>query len=258
MNESRTVLITGATGGIGQALTQAFLAAGDSVALAGRNANKLETAAAAIGERGLAVPLDVSDPESIRNAVAQVAGAWGKIDVLVNNAGIAVSAPLRKGEEWAEQHMQVNYHGPRRLIEAVLPHFEENGGGQVLQIASSAGLYGYSYTSAYCASKHALLGYSRAAAVELKSKKVAFHTFCPHFVDSPMTNASIERIQVSTGKSEAEARAALAEMNPDGAFVAPEQIAEFALQQCATRRSGDVWEFTGKHILQVNEGFVLA
>ncbi len=259
MKSPRIVLITGATGGIGGALAEAFLQAGDHVVLAGRRQEALEARQAELGspERTGLVVMDVADPASIHSALQTVHERWGHPEILVNNAGIAISAPLRKGEELAEAHMAVNYHGPRRLLEACLPDLLAQGRGHVVQIASSAGLYGYSYTSAYCASKHALLGYTRAASLELRSKGIALHTLCPHFVDSPMTQASIERIQQTTGQSANEARAALEAMNPDGCLVAPEQIADLAVECCARAKSGDVWELTGEKVEAVASGFAL-
>ena len=259
MSSPRTVLITGSTGGIGGALAQAFLDAGDRVVLAGRKADALaarQTELAA-SERTWTVVLDVADPASIQAAMSAVQAHWGTPDILVNNAGIAVSAPLRQGEELAEDHMQVNYHGPRRLLEACLPGMLERGSGHVVQIASSAGLFGYAYTSAYCASKHALLGYTRAAALELRGKGIALHSLCPHFVDSPMTQASIERIQATTGQSAQAAHAALAAMNPDGELVDPGQIASLAVAATQVATSGGVWELTGTEVHVVTEGFPL-
>ncbi len=259
MQPSPVVLITGATGGIGRALAETFLAKGARVVLAGRDADKLAGLADDLGSLGelLCVTLDVTEPASIERSLAEVQAEFGPVQILINNAGIAISAPLSKGEEQAERHMQVNYHGPRRLIQAILPGMLQAGGGQVVQIASSAGLYGYAYTSAYCASKHALLGYTRAAALELRKKRVGFFSICPHFVESPMTDASIDRIQETTGKDAAQARAALAGMNPDGVLVQPNQIAKIAWEYIATKTSGAIWELTGTGIKVVEEGFSL-
>ena len=259
MESSPVVLITGATGGIGSALAQEFLQAGFLVVLGGRNQEKLASLQASLGggDRALTMALDVTDAEGVDLGLNGLRQKFGGVDVLVNNAGIAVSAPVAKGQEWAERHMQVNYHGPRRLVEAVLPGMVERGGGRVIQVASSAGLYGYSYTSAYCASKHALIGYTRAAALELKKKRIGFFSICPHFVASPMTEESVQRIQETTGKGEQEARDALAAMNPDGVLVQPEQIAKIAVEQAQANTSGGIVELTGERVLTVEESFEL-
>ncbi|MCB9907725.1 MAG: SDR family oxidoreductase [Planctomycetes bacterium] len=260
MAHQPVVFITGATGGIGQALAQAYASRGCQLVLAGRQVDRLEGVRASLGLAAgevLVTELDVTSLESIANAVQAAIDRFGRIDVLVNNAGIAISAPLSKGEGLAQRHMDVNYHGPRRLVEAVLPAMLAAGSGQVVQIASSAGLQGYAYTSAYCASKHALLGYTRAAAAELAKKGIAFHSIAPHFVDSPMTDASVARIQTTTGKGSDEARAALAAMNPDGVLVPAAQVAELAAGQLHSRRSADLWELTGRHSHQVEAGFDL-
>ena len=180
--------------------------------------------------------MDVADPESIRAGVRRAlefSAEAGPIEALVNNAGIAVSAPLLGGEndngDLFESHMRVNFHGARRVAEALLTGMLERKGGKIINVASSAALEGYAYVSAYCASKHALLGWSRAAAVELKSKGIGVHAICPHYVDSPMLADSVQRLVEKTGKSEAEAREFFAAQNPGGRLVTPEEVAAAVL-----------------------------
>ncbi|MFT5198216.1 MAG: 3-hydroxybutyrate dehydrogenase [Planctomycetota bacterium] len=248
MSVEKVVCITGASGGIGQALAREFHARGNHVILVGRKLEKLQELERALGgDRASCLGLDVTRPEAISSALAGL-----HVDVLVNNAGVAISSPLLKGGDLYRKHMDVNFHGPRLMMEALLPGMIERGSGSVIQIASSAALEGYAYTAAYAASKHALLGYTRSAALELGKKGIRFQTICPHFVDSPMTDQSVARIQETTGISESDARARLAGMNPDGELVSPEQIAQVAADGLDLKSAHVIWELTGIAVSDLN------
>ncbi|MDF1839451.1 MAG: SDR family NAD(P)-dependent oxidoreductase [Planctomycetota bacterium] len=247
MSHQKTVCITGASGGIGQALAREFHGRGNHVILVGRNLEKLKAFQDSLGgERTSCLELDLTQPDAIEPALAGQA-----VDVLVNNAGVAISSPLLKGGDLYRKHLDVNFHGPRLMIEAVLPGMIERGGGAIIQIASSAALEGYAYTSAYAASKHALLGYTRSAALEVGKKGIRFQTICPHFVDSPMTDESVARIQETTGISEEDARERLASMNPDGQLVDPKQIATVAADGLQSQSAHVLWELTGRRVTEL-------
>lgn len=226
-------LVTGASGTLGAAIARALSAGGLGVALAARRVEscaELAVELEAAGGRALAVALDVTDEDSIARALA-AALALGPLDVLVNNAGIAESGPLvskdgpAASDAFHARHFAVNYDGPRRLAESLLPAMLERGRGAIVNVASSAGLVGYAYVAAYCASKHALLGWTRAAAAELAKSGVAVHAVCPHYVDSAMTDRSVENIVAKTGRAADSVRAWLASQNPGGRLVAPEEVA---------------------------------
>ena len=225
----RRALVTGASRGIGAAIVRELAAAGAEVAVAARTLADCEALADEVragGGSAFALELDVSERESVLRAAEQA----GPVDWLVNNAGIAVSAPLLpKGDEadrdFVEEHLLVNFHGARWMIEALLPGMRERDYGRVVNVASAAALRGWAYVSAYCASKHALLGYTRAAALELAKTNVRFHAVCPHYVDSPMTDHSVRRVMEKTGMTEEAARAFFAEQNPAGRLVTPEEVA---------------------------------
>lgn len=249
MTSQKVVCITGATGGIGQALAREFHGLGYHVILVGRNRERLSALEQELGaDNCTCLELDVTQPEAISKALD-----GRQVDVLVNNAGIAVSAPVLKASDSFRKHMDVNFHGPRLMMEALLPGMIERGSGAIVQIASSAALEGYAYTSAYAASKHALLGYTRSAALELDRKGIRFQTICPHFVDSPMTDESVARIQEKTGASEEDARAQLAAMNPGGELVQPEQIAQVAVAGLEFDRAHTIWELTGCEVCDVSD-----
>ena len=229
-------MVTGASRGIGAAISRELAFAGWNVVAGARGLEATEALAReleeATGQRVLAVELDVADPNSIRTAVERArefAEEAGPLEALVNNAGIAISAPLLANSNDAgdlyDLHMRVNFKGARLVAEALLPDMLERGAGAIVNIASSAALRGYAYVAAYCASKHALLGWSRAAAEELTAKGVRVYAICPHYVDSPMLADSVARLVEKTGMSEGDARGFFAAQNPGGRLVAPDEVA---------------------------------
>jgi len=250
MSSDQVALVTGASRGIGAEVAALLGRRGVHVLVAARGLDECRSVAAEIvaaGGAATGIRLDVTEPDSIERALSEGRSAAGPIGWLVNNAGMALSAPLLApdGDDLFGKHMRVNFDGPRRVMQALLPSMVDAGSGSIVQVASSAALVGYPYVSAYCASKHALLGYSRAAALELSRKGVAVNVVCPHYVDSPMTTASIERIVQKTGQSEAEARAFLEGQNPGGVLVSPTEVAEAVHGQLIGGRTGVVLELLG-------------
>lgn len=256
MAPKHVALVTGGGRGIGAAIARALCEAGAAVFVAARSQDDCFGVAAELREAGgTAWPLllDVTDPEGIEEALAHAAeeaAGVGPIDWLVNNAGIAVSAPFLRhgratGTDLYERHLAVNFHGARRLVEALAPGMLERGYGRIVNVASSAGLVGYAYVAAYCASKHALVGYSRAVAEELAGKGVTLNLVCPHYVDSPMTDASVKRIVDKTGRSAEEARELLAAQNPGGELVTVEEVAAAVRGFCAGDEHGRLAELVG-------------
>lgn len=251
MKTPRTVLITGASRGIGAAVARRVARIGADVLLASRNVEACFAVAAEIkaaGGHAEAIAMDVGDPASIAQAMEEGRRKVGPIEGLVSNAGIAISAPLGGGgpEDLYEKHMQVNFHGARRVIEALLPEMKSRGFGRIAVVNSSAGLHGYKYVSAYCASKHALLGYVRAAAAELAGTNITISTVCPHYVDSPMTDASVQRMVERTHKSEKEIRTFLAGQNPGGRMLTVDEVAESVAYLLESERNGWVVELDGR------------
>ena len=244
-----TALVTGASSGIGAATARALSSAGHVVIAAARRLDALEELCSSLEGPSIAVAMDITDPASVASGLEEArafAEGHGGITWLVNNAGAAESAPVGKTDDaLADRMLEVNFHGARRLTEALAPLMIEAGGGAVVNVASSAGLHGYAYVSAYCAAKHALVGYSRAAAAELKEKGVRVSLVCPHYVDTPMTDASAERLAEKTGKSEEELRAFFASENPGGRLVTAGEVAGTILELLADGESGSLVELDG-------------
>jgi NAD(P)-dependent dehydrogenase (short-subunit alcohol dehydrogenase family) len=228
----RVALVTGGGRGIGRAIVLRLAKDGLRVAIGGRAETPLrETAAAAraTGAGALATPLDVTDPASIAGALARITDALGPVDVLVNNAGIAESAPLaRTDPDLWERHLRVNVTGPYLLTRAVLSGMLERRWGRVVNVASLAGLYGSPYVTAYTASKHALVGFTRALATEVAGKGVTVNALCPGFTATDMVWRGARNIVEKTGKSFEDAVQALAGMNPGGRLIEPDEVAEAA------------------------------
>jgi len=242
-------LITGASSGIGAAAARALSAAGHVVIAAARRRAPLEELCETLEGEALPLVMDVTDPSSIAAALEEAhafAEVHGGIEWLVNNAGAAESAPVTKADEaLAARMMEVNFHGARRLMEALLPGMVRGGAGAVVNVASSAGLAGYAYVSAYCAAKHALVGYSRAVSAEMESKGVRVGLVCPHYVDTPMTAASLEKMAEKTQKSPEELRAFLASENPGGRLITPEEVAEVIHSLLSEGANGSLVELDG-------------
>jgi NAD(P)-dependent dehydrogenase (short-subunit alcohol dehydrogenase family) len=160
-------------------------------------------------------------------AVTETFAAIGDVDVLVNNAGIAESAPLHRTTlEQFRRHLEVNAVGAFLCTRAVVPGMRERGAGVIVNVASTAGRVGAPYTAAYTASKHALVGLTRAVAAELAGSGVRVNAVCPTFVRTELTERSVARIVETTGRSPEEAEAALAATTPLGRLLDPAEVAD--------------------------------
>jgi len=231
----RHALVTGAGRGIGLACALELARQGARVTLVGRDAATLERASAACRQAGSPHAefsrRDLTDRAQL-DALARATAA--ECDILVNNAGAAPSASLERTDDvtW-DGTFALNLFAPFALCRAALPEMAKRGFGRVVNLASTAALHGYAYTSAYCASKHGLLGLTRALDAELRQRApgrdVTVNAVCPGFVDTEIVAASARRIAAATGCSEAEARARLGAMNPGGRLLSADEVAQAVL-----------------------------
>ena len=244
--QDRHALITGAGTGIGAAIALQLAQAGCRLTLCGRSQDKLQTHAEALraqvpGVAVLIAPMDVCDEQAVHAAVQQAQARWGPVHILVNNAGQASSQPCAKTDAtlW-HQMLNVNLTGTYHCIQAVLPGMLEaasapGGGtpGRIVNIASTAGLKGYAYVSAYVAAKHGVIGLTKALALELARKGVTVNAICPGYTETDIVREAVHNIVAKTGKSETEARQALAASNPQQRLVQPHEVAQSVLWLCA-------------------------
>lgn len=221
--------ITGGGSGIGIAIAAALSGAGWRVTIAGRKAERLAAAVAA-HPAFRTQQLDVTDSEAVTAAIEGAATDFGPVQLLVNNAGGAVSAPFEKTglQSWRDA-IDLNLMGAVNCIRAALPAMKKRGWGRIVNLASTAGLVGYRYVSAYVASKHALVGLTKALALEVAKSGVTVNAVCPGYTDTDVVAAAIKNISAMTGRSEAEALASLVASNPQGRLIAPDEVAAAVL-----------------------------
>ena len=230
----RVALVTGGGRGIGRAIALRLAADGLAVAVAARTRAQVEDTARQAGSRALPLVVDVTDAASVAAAVEQTARELGPIDVLVNNAGLAESAPFGKTEpDFWDRHFAVNVRGPYLMTRAVLPGMLERRWGRIINIASLAGLFGAPYVTAYTASKHALVGFTRALATEVTGKGVTVNALCPGFTATDIVWNGARNIAAKTGKSFDDAVSVLAAMNPGRRLIEPDEVAETAARLVA-------------------------
>jgi NAD(P)-dependent dehydrogenase (short-subunit alcohol dehydrogenase family) len=222
---ARRVAVTGGGRGIGKAVVDRFAQLGDSVIALGRDERSLKEVAVAQSDLGRSVEYEICDV-TVEEAVHEVFGRIGPVDVLVNNAGVSTSAPFHKTtlEEWQRQ-IAVNATGAFLCTKAVAAQMRERNAGRIVFVASTAGVTGSKYTSGYVASKHAEVGLMRAVAAEFAGTGVTANAVCPSYVETAMTERSVERISQRTGRSETAARAALEASSPLGRLLEPDEVA---------------------------------
>jgi 3-hydroxybutyrate dehydrogenase len=229
----KRALVTGGGRGIGAAVARELAAAGARVVVCGRTPRPLDAIAREIS--GEAIACDLTD----RAATDAMLGTLGSIDILVNNAGAAESAPLEATSDalW-DRIVELDATSPFRVTRALVPAMVRAGWGRVVNIASNAGVSGYAYTAAYCAAKHAMVGWTRALAIDLARTGVTINALCPGWVETDMAHEAVARIALKTGRSEADAKQALESMSPQRRMIQPAEVAHAAVMLCADAARG--------------------
>ncbi len=226
-------VVTGGGRGIGASIAAELARAGANITLMGRNRAKLEAQARRLDTEIHVETCDVTDPEDVQRAFGGASRALGEVSILVNNAGQAESQPFAKTDLGLWQRMlAVNLTGTFLCTQAALPGMLGAGWGRVVNVASTAGLRGYPYVSAYCAAKHGVIGLTRSLSLELARKNITVNAVCPGYTQTEMLEASVANIVHKTGRSAAEARAELARANPQGRLVEPEEVAQAVVWLC--------------------------
>ncbi len=238
----RHAVVTGGGGGLGAAAAMALAKAGARLTLVGRRPDPLAAQAQAIGAAAgskVAIRvLDVTDSGAVPQAFAAIAAQQGAIEILVNNAGAAESAPFDKtGLDLLERMLAANLKSAFLCTQAALPAMLKAKHGRIVNIASTAGLIGYAYVSAYVAAKHALVGLTRALALETARSGVTVNAVCPGFTDTDLVARSVATIVAKTGRTAEAARADLAKTNPMARLVTPDEVAAAVLFLCSPAAS---------------------
>lgn len=229
----RCALVTGAGSGIGAACARALARAGARVALAGRRMEPLEALARAIDDEdgeALAFSCDVTKPDQVVGAVKFFASALGPIEIVVNAAGVGHSAPLAATpDEEIDRVLDVNLRGAWNVVRATVAVMRKAGFGRIVNVASTAAVRGYRFNALYTASKHALAGLTRSLSAELLPSGITVNAVCPGFTDTDLVASAARMIAEKTGRTEAEAKKALAAQNPLGRLVEPDEVAAAVL-----------------------------
>lgn len=234
--DGRHAVVTGGGRGIGAAIVVALAGQGAAITLIGRDAARLaavvQQVQASGGRAGFAVA-DVADEAAVTRAFAAARDAFGPAHILVNSAGAVRTAPLRRTDPTLWQEMlAVNLTGAYLCCRAALPDMLTLDFGRIVNVASTAGLVGYAYVTAYCAAKHGVIGLTRALAMETAATPVTVNAVCPGYTETDIVREAVTNIVAKTGKSANEARRALTARNPQGRLVQPSEVANAVLWLC--------------------------
>ncbi len=225
--------VTGGGRGIGRAVAAALARAGAAVTVIGRSEAPLREAVAAGEAAGCGVA-DVTDVVEVRRQVTAAEAARGPIAILINNAGSVESGPFIKADPSVFRAMwDVHLMGAVYATQAVLPGMIERGFGRIVNVASTAGLKGYAYVSAYCAAKHALVGLTRALAAETAARGVTVNAVCPGYTDTDLVRDSIKSVAAKTGRPQADVLAEYQKDAPIGRLIRPEEVAAAVVYLCS-------------------------
>ncbi len=230
--QGKRVLVTGGGSGVGADLARGFAGAGAEVVIAGRRESAL-AAVAGSAPRIRTVVADVTDEASVTAMFA----AAGPCDIVIANAGAADSAPMARTTlaQWNAM-LAVNLTGVFLTLRAGLNQMP--GWGRLISVASTAGLKGYAKIVPYAAAKHGVIGLTRSLALEIARKDITVNALCPGFLDTEMTDHSIEVIMAKTGRDRAAARAALEALNPQNRLIRPAEVTAAALWLCGPGSEG--------------------
>jgi NAD(P)-dependent dehydrogenase (short-subunit alcohol dehydrogenase family) len=231
--QGRHALVTGGGRGIGRAIAAALAGAGCTVTVTGRSDAPLRDAVAAGHAAGFVVA-DVTDAQAVAKSIDTAVAARGAIDILVNNAGTAVGGEFVKARPSLFQDMwSMHVMGAVHASQAVLPDMIARGFGRIVNVASTASLRGYVNFSAYCAAKHAVLGLTRALAVETAKTGVTVNAVCPGYADTDLVRGGVTQIAARSGRPDKEVLAEFEQVAPIGRLIRPQEVAAATVYLCS-------------------------
>ncbi len=223
----KVALVTGGARGIGRAICQAYAREGARVAVADLMADEARDCAATLGDNGMALGMDVTNPASIAEGVARVEAQWGRIDVLVNNAGIFNMASVdRITPEDYRRQFDVNVGGTIFAIQAVVPGMKARGGGAIINFSSQAGRRGEPNIAIYCATKAAVISVTQSLALELAGDGIRVNAIAPGVVDTPMWEIVDGLFAEYENKPKGQKKREVGEAVPLGHMGTPDEVAD--------------------------------
>src|SRR5687767_6678467 len=231
MHKPKVALVTGGGTGIGKAIATQLAKNGVSVAIASRSQSRIATVASELTAAGLAaiaVQMDVRDKAAVQRGVEEIVAKWGALHVLVNNAGISGLSLIDDEDDskWYDI-VNTNLHGMYLVSKAVLKHIPDNSDGRIINISSVLGKFGVPGYTAYCTTKHGMIGFTRALALEVVQRGITVNTICPGWVDTEMAALGINETAAHLGITPEEFRAQATAAVPIKRFLDADEIAEF-------------------------------
>ena len=240
--KGKIVLVTGAGRGIGRSIALAFGASGSQVVVAGRNRAVLNTVAEEIrslGAKALPLTCDVTRKEEVQFLKDKITNQLGAVQILINDAGVAPAASFLEMEDqlWHDV-LKVNLDGTYHCCKVFLPGMTASGWGRIINIASTVAKVAYFHTAAYTTSKHAVLGLTRALAIEMARTGVTVNAICPGYVDTELTLHNARLMAEKTGKRIEDALALFKGSSPQNRLIAPEEVADLVLMLASNASDG--------------------
>jgi len=228
----RHALVTGGGTGIGAAIATLLSQHGAKVTIVGRRLDVLQKQAEKSANTQ-AIACDLTQPELVDAAFAEAIGNFGPIDILINNAGRADTAPFHKldRQQW-QSVLNINLNAVFTSMQLAYPEMKARGWGRIINIASTAALKGYAYVSAYCAAKHAVVGLTKAVALEAARSGVTVNAICPGYTDTDIVANAVQAIAAKTGRTVEQALQEFTSSNPQGRLIQPFEVANAVLWLC--------------------------